>query len=294
MRPSAPTARQPFRTIVLILSAAALCSTGASAQDERETGWFFTSELAAVLTSGNSQSRTFGLSGTLRRVWARSSLMFEGGGTRTESTLISRSAVGTSQDDFVLEETKNTETTAELYSVRARYDYNFSARFYTFAGTDWLRNTFAGIDSRFLFAIGAGNSWVDNDRVRFKTDYGVTYTFEEEVVTNPFVETNFPGLRLAYDFGWSITSSTDFNSIMLGDWNLKNTDDIRIDWKNELPIAISELFSLKPTLRFLWRNDPALTEVELFDPTGASTGNTVLTPLQHLDMLFTLALVFNI
>ena len=70
--------------------------------------------------------------------------------------------------------------------------------------------------------------------------------------------------------------------------------DIRIDLKNELPIAISELFSLKPTLRFMWRNAPALTEVELFDSTGADTGSTVFVPLQHLDTLFTLALVFKI
>jgi len=284
----------PFRAIVLILAAATLCGDRASAQDERETGWFFTSELAAVLTSGNSQSRTVGLGGTLRRVWERSSLTFEGAGTRTESTLISRTAVGTSQQDFVLQETKNTETTAELYSVRARYDYNLSERFYTFGGTDWLRNTFAGIESRFLLAAGAGNSWVDNERVRFKTDYGITYTFEEEVVNNPFAESNFPGLRLGYDLGWSITGSTDFNSILLGDWNLDNTDDIRIDLKNELPISISELFSLKPTLRFMWRNDPALAEVALFDSAGADTGRTVFVPLQNLDTLFTLALVFKI
>jgi hypothetical protein len=56
-------------------------------------------------------------------------------------------------------------------------------------------------------------------------------------------------------------------------------------------VAITDILQLKPTLQLLWRNDPALTQVELVDASGVPTGDMVLTPLQELDTVFTLALV---
>ena len=83
-------------------------------------------------------------------------------------------------------------------------------------------------------------------------------------------------------------------SEFLTDWNLDNTDDIRVNWYNALPISISSKLELKPALRLLWRNDPSLTEVPLFDGGGTDTGTTVLAPLDELDTIFTLALVLKI
>ena len=129
----------------------------------------------------------------------------------TESSRTSRSAVGTSED-YVIDEIKHTEKTAELYFVRGRYDHLFSDRFFMLGGVDWLSNKFAGIDSRLLFVIGAGNKWIYRDQIKFKTDYGFTYTFQEDVHENPFLSSTFPGIRLAYDFWWKLTASTDFTS----------------------------------------------------------------------------------
>jgi putative salt-induced outer membrane protein YdiY len=270
-------------------------ATPAAAQnDEVPPGWHFTAELAAVLTGGNSASRTFGVGGTLRRIWEHSEWRLRGKATRTESTLITRTAVGTSQSDFTVEEERTTAKTAELFTLRTRYDYNVGPRFFAFGGADWLRNTFAGIDSRLLMAVGAGNTWAKTESVQFKTDYGLTYTFEQEVVDNPFLKSDFPGLRLGYELAWNVSASAEFESTLLADWNLNNTDDVRLDFSNELPISISDLFSLKPSVELLWRNAPALTEVPLFDSSGTATGETVVTPLQKLDTLFTLAVVFKI
>jgi putative salt-induced outer membrane protein YdiY len=158
---------------------------------------------------------------------------------------------------------------------------------------DWLRNKFAGIDSRQLFALGAGNTWVDKDALRFKTDYGVTYTFETEVVENPFIKSDFPGVRLGYDFLWKLTATTEFASLFIADWNLDNTDDIRIDCRNELPVSISDNLKFKPSLQFLWRADPALAAVDLYDTGGTPAGTRVLVPLEELDTIFTVSLVFE-
>ena len=262
-----------------------------AAQDaERELGWFLTAEFAAVWTGGNSESNTLGLGATLRRVWQRSELRFDAKAIRTESSLKERTAVGTPSDfDLVVDE--RSETTANNTNVRGRYDYNVSERFFLFGGADWLRDRPAGIESRFLMVTGAGNLWVDNDRVRFKTDYGAAYTFQDDVIANPFIKTNFPGIRVSYDFAWTVSASTEFTSELIGDWNLDNTDDLRLGFTNSLPVAITGALSLKPSLKLAWRNEPSLTEVGLAASDGTPTGETVLVPLQKLDTFFTLALV---
>jgi putative salt-induced outer membrane protein YdiY len=268
----------------------------AHAQDdaEKELGWSFVADLAAVWTGGNSESGTYGLDAVLRRAMTRSALLFQAGGTQTESSLKTRTAVGTSPDDFMLHVDKRTEKTAELFYARARYDYNISKRFYLLTGVDWLRNTFAGIDSRTLVGLGAGNTWSDNEKVRFMTNYAFTYTFQAEVVQNPFTKNEFPGVRLAYNLWWKLTTSTEFLNTVAVDWNLDNTDDVRVDFTSALPVSISEKLELKPSLQLLWRNDPALTEVGLYATDGTPTGDTVLVPLEELDTFFTLALVVKI
>lgn len=289
--------RRALTTITAVPLGICFAGSAARAQDagqKSELGWSFTAELTAVWTGGNSSSNTLGVGSTLRRTIERSEFRLAGGAIRTESSLTRRMAVGTSADDFVLQEETTTETTAESYYLRGRYDYTINERFFLFGGADWLRNTFAGINSRFLIAAGAGNSWIDNDRWRFRTDYGFTITFQNDVVENPFITTTFPGLRLSYDFRSRLTASTELTSVLITDWNLENTDDLRFDFTNALPIAISSIFTLKPSLRLMWRNDPSLSEVELVAPDGAATGQTVLAPLDKLDSFVTVSLVVEL
>jgi putative salt-induced outer membrane protein YdiY len=261
--------------------------------EEKKLGWFFEGKLAGLWSGGNSKSTTYGLGATLKRIMENSELRFDAGGNQTQSSLTTLSAIGTEGSFEVKEDTK-TEKTAELFYARGRYDYNFSKHFYALGGLDWLRNKFAGIDSRFLIGAGVGNTWVDEETIRFKTDYSFTYTFQSDVVDNPFVKTKFPGLRLAYDFWDKLTASTEFESILICDWNLDNTKDVRVDFTNSLPIAISEMFILKPSFQLLWRNDPALTNVGLFAVDGTPANKNVLVALKEFDTLFSLTLVIKI
>jgi len=276
--------------IVLLIS-----SINVFSQDdaEKKLGWFFEGKLAGFWSGGNSESFTVGLGATLKHIWTNSELRFDAGGTQTKSTLTTRTAVGTT-DNYEINEQSKTEKTAEIIFARGRYDYNFTENFYALGGIDWLRNRFAGIDSRTLIAVGVGNKWVDNNDVRFKTDYSFTYSFQNDVVENPFAKTNFPGVRFAYDFWYNLTASTEFESIFTADWNLDNTKDVRIDFYNALPIKISEIFTLKPSMQLLWRNEPSLTEVNLFSTGGTPAGSTVLIPLKKLDSLFSLTLVVSL
>jgi putative salt-induced outer membrane protein YdiY len=279
--------------IGIVLSGLAPQPIMAQEAEEEEKGWEFTAELSAIWVGGNSVSNTFGLGSTLAREWARSVVSFQTGALRSENTRRSHTAIGTA-DDFVVNVNEDTERTAENYFLRGRYDYKFSDRFFSFVSAQWLRNTFAGIDNEWVGAAGVGNIWVDTDRISFSTDYGVTLTKRDDVVPNPDIEDTFAGARFGYDFGAVLTEAAQFLSVFIGDLNLNNTDDVRFDWTNSLPVSITSKLALKPSLQLMWRNDPALEALDLFTSGGDPTGTTVLAPLDKLDTLFTLALVLSL
>lgn len=269
------------------------------AQEEEELAslaqerWVFQAELTSVLSQGNAESFTLGLGAVARRSWERDALRFEASAIRTESSRIRRRAVGT-PDDFAVRTESDSELTAEAYALRARYDRTLSSRFFLFSGVDWLRNTFAGIDSRLLVAVGAGNTWIDRETVRFKTGYAVTYTFEQDVVESPFTDRDFPGARLDWEYWNQIAETTEFESILSVDLNLDDTEDLRYDLTNALTVEINDVLALKPSLQLQWRNQPAPTEVPLFTSGGVETGETVITELEKLDTFFRLALVLTL
>lgn len=276
------------------LAGALLGAAPAAAQEEDgEAGWEYTGELTAVWVGGNSESNTFGLGSTLLGHWARSTIKLTGGALRSESTTSTRRAVGSVADFMVVEE-ETTRKTAERYFLRGRYDYRLSERFFVFGGAEWLRNTFAGIDAKWLGVVGIGTVWIDGDRAHFSTDYGVTITKQDDVVPDPGTDDTFAGARAAYDFQLRLTDNARFESSFIGDLNLDETDDVRFDMTNSLPINISSRLALKPSLQLLWRGAPALEAVPLVASDGNPTSDMVLIPLDELDTLFTLALVVSL
>jgi len=282
------------RTAMVAMLALLLLASPASAQGgSTDRGWSFTARFSTVFTGGNSVSSTFGLNSGVKYAHDGYQVEVEAGAVRTESGIRTRRAVG-SATDFVVDEQTVWEKTAEAYFVRARYDRKTSEQFILFAGMDWLRNTFSGIDSRYLVAIGAGNVWADTDRLRLVTDYGLTYTFQHDVVENPFVKTNFPGVRASWNLMRRFTTSTRFTSLLTADINIDNTDDLRADFRNSLSIAINKSLAFEPSLKLLWRNDPALKSIDLFTPAGTPTGDKVVAPLEKLDTFFTVALVVTL
>ena len=105
---------------------ALLLPTPALAQDdEPDLGWHDTAELTFVLTEGNASSTTFGFKNALEHVWPDAKFRFGAGGIRVESTTFERTAIG-DPDDFRVEETENSEVTAENYYLRSRYDRDIS------------------------------------------------------------------------------------------------------------------------------------------------------------------------
>jgi putative salt-induced outer membrane protein YdiY len=279
--------------VAVALSGVAVAAPGVAQTEQDRPDWQFTGRLSTVFASGNSESSTFGIGATLRRVGGNHDLKFETGGVRTESARTTRRAVGTI-GDFDVEEDTQWRKTAEAVFARVRYGREINGGFLFFTGIDWLRNTFAGIDSRLLVATGAGNVWANSEEFRLKTDYGVTYTFQSDVVENPFLRSKFPGLRFSWDAMRRLTETAHIESVLVTDLNIENTDDVRADFTNGLTLAINSALALKPSVQLQWRNEPALTEIELFAPDGALTGEKVRVPLDKFDTFVTIALVVTL
>lgn len=277
------------RLTLAVLLAAAASPRAARAQSTPPTGLFNTAELTAVWTAGNSPASTFGLKYELRKVWPSATFKLEAGGIRTQSNKRIRSAVGT-ETDFDITETNVSAVTAENYSLRSRYDRTLFSKAFLFVSAGWNRNTFSGIRARYIFVTGAGNAWVDREGARFKTDYGITYTIQRDVVEDPGKKNSFGGLRVSVEGLKQLTESTTFSSNLIVDENLQETNDLRADFTNGLRVSINSNLALKTSLQMIIDNVPALVKVPL---TGVDvpSGAKVLTPLDKFDSVFTVALV---
>lgn len=276
-------------TLAFLLSVVA--PAFASAQDTGFT-WTNATELSYVSTSGNSSSSTFGLKGTLEAEDDPNQIKLEFGGVRAASSTTSRRAVGT-VSDFEIIETERSETTAESYFARGRYDREFGVGF-GFTGAGWDRNTFSGIQNRFQLVGGLGRTFVDGEGARLKADVGLTYTIQKDVEPAPDANESFGGWRVSVDAMRAISTNAQLNSELVLNNSLEDTDDLRADWLNSLSVSINAGLALKTSVQLLWDNVPAQLRVPLESAGGVPTGVDVLTPSAELDSVVTVTLVIRL
>ena len=284
--------------IVLVLAAAPTAAPVASLQEElqeevkeeAEIRWSYNAELSLLVTSGNSTVRTFGLGGGARREWGGGELSLSAGGLRTESGTTRRIAVGT-PDHFTVTSDADPEPTAENYFARGEFERSFSDHVHLTTGAGWERNTFAGYESKLSLVGGIGNIWIDNEGTRLKSDYGVTFTMQDDVVDDPDRSSSFAGIRVSTNFRRQLTETANLESTLTLDENLTDAADLRADLANSLAVDINSSLAVKTGLRLAWDNAPALTRAPLEHPAGTATGETVLVPRHKLDSTLTVALV---
>ena len=276
------------------LLAMLITSPAVAQDDEKELGWFYTAELGFTLAGGNASTNSLSLGGGIRHEWENASWFIEGAALRAEQTTRVRTAVGIDPTSFNVVEQSNTALTAETYLAGTRYDRNIGGNWFGYAAGAWLRNTFAGIDSRWTFGVGVGNAWVDTDRMRFKTNYGLTYTNQTDVVPDPSVSDSYIGLGAAADFWYQLTSTTEFESGINFISSFADSGNWRSNWLNSIQVSISQALALKASLLLQYNNRPALEIVPLENPLGTPTGAFVPLELEKLDTFFTVGLVLSI
>lgn len=280
-----------YRAMTSALLTAALVSPAAA---QEPLTWENSTEFSFVTTSGNASSTTLGLKSGLTGTGDVSVFKFQIGGIRASSDFRERSAVGT-ESSFTVTEATRTEKSAENYFARSRFDRNLGDNdFFVFGGAGWERNTFAGYNHRVSLVAGVGDTWVNDDRTLFKTDIGATYTIQKDVDPTPGASDGFGGLRATLELTRDLSETTAFESSLVVDENLQNTDDLRFDWVSSVSVALTEGLAFKTSWQLLFDNDPALVGIPLFDNGGAPADVNVLVPTQEFDSFLTVSLVIKL
>ena len=148
----------------------------------------------------------------------------------------------------------------------------------------WQRNRFAGIDNRYVGAAGVGNIWWDREDLKFRSDYGLSYTQQTDVVEVPGRDPSFFGIRGSWDYlnrwGKNVDYVNEFDLYL----NMETSKDWRASMLNSVAVTMTDNLALKVSLLWLYQNDPAYT---------LTSPPEVPVQLENLDTIFTTSLVIN-
>jgi putative salt-induced outer membrane protein YdiY len=290
----------PLRLLLLITF---FTATQARAQDptqtavqrdrdeERELGWSNVADFSFVLTSGNSSTSTLSVDDKLVRAWENAELSIRGGALRVRTT-DDRFAIGTENDFEVIEDTTR-DLDNERYYIFGRYDRDITDRFFWVAGGGWDRDGNAGIDSRSIIWGGLGNTWKDDEHIKFKTDYGITFTHRVDEILDPERDENYSEARLAWDYAHKFPGNTQFDSDFVYYLNLSNVDDYRFNTLNSVTTNLSSVFALRFGLQFLYQSLPAFEEIDLFPFEGGAQTGVAVVRKKRLDSVVKFSVVMT-
>jgi len=246
-------------------------------------------ELAYVATSGNSELSTLGFKNTLTRTWENALLEVKAGGIRSESTTVTH-VVSSAGPPVDIREDESSDLTGESYFLNGKYSRDITKAFYWFGFGGWERNRFSGIENRTTLAAGVGNIWKDTEALKFRTDYSLTYTDEEDVVEPPSFDGTFAGVRVSSTYQQKFGTVTLFGDDFIFDADVDDSSNWRGEMTNWVSVTMSTHLALKVSLKWLYDHEPAVAAAT--DPLGLLPPGTVaFFDLDKLDSVFTTSLV---
>jgi putative salt-induced outer membrane protein YdiY len=231
--------------------------------EERKLGWSNIADMGFVLTSGNAATSALTVDDKPVRAWENAELSFRFGALRTK-TVDDRFAIGTAEDFRVIEDA-NRHVDNERYYVAGRYDRNITECFFWVVGAGWDRDRDAGIQDRTIVYGGLGNKWRDDNHMRFKTDYAITFTNRVDEIVDPERDENFSEARLSSEYMHKLAANAQFDSDFVFFVNVSDAGDYRFNTINAITSKLSSLMALRFGAQFVYQNLPALEKIELFD-----------------------------
>ena len=224
--------------------------------------------------------------------------MLEGGLLRTSTDTVTRQAFG-SPDAFSVRRTVESRTSADRTHLRARFaepspeDGSTSPRFFAAAG--WERDAPAGVRSRLDLTVGMGTAWGRTragGRRPFETSLGLSAIHQSDEVADPGVETASLGLRLDVR-AQTRYRSADLALVSATTWNLRNTDDLRVDVTSSAAFPLSQRLAFRTSVQTLFDSRPSLERLSLFPVPGEPPVGTVVAPRRRMDLIVLAALVIR-
>jgi putative salt-induced outer membrane protein len=231
-----------FKMIGVLACVALFLAGVAYAQDSSERRWKDEAEFLYVQTSGNTEVLTmsfrnmleYRFSEPLKGVWNISALKGDTDG----------------------------EKTAERYYTDLRLDYLFTERLYAYGLGSWLKDEFAGYDSRYTIGPGGGYKLWIGPKHFLLAEAGLNYAREDYVgpKTESFAEGRVFG---KYEYAFTEKSRFSLGSEYLQDFS--ETDNYKLNTEAAIVSALSDNFSLKVSYEVRYQNRPIPEELEQTD-----------------------------
>lgn len=279
-----------FASAFLAGACALIVSGPVSAQGSESAAprnWSNSTELSWVFSKGNSNSSSFSVRNVYKYAWERADLYWEVGILRAAS-VDDDYAVGTESDFQVV--TPEADLDHNRATSKLRYTRALSDRFFWYLNWDSSRDKPSNIDLQLIGSGGVGHSWYDRPGLTLRTGYGLNYTTEDLDFEG---RNSFAGYRLFYRAEIGASDTTSLESELTFDGSFETGDDIRFDSLNSVTVAMGGALALKGSLRFLFRNLPALDEIDLVDPGSGNVVGEVIVPKKRLDTTVSMSLVIT-
>lgn len=146
------------------------------------------------------------------------------------------------------------DLTAERYLAGVRGSRAQGDRWSVFAGLSGEKNEFAGFDMRTLLETGATYKAVDDGKFFLSFDGGLTYTDEDRIAPEP--DESFMGGLAAMHFGWTISETAKLTEDLTYYPNFDVSSDWRMKSITALDASLTDLFGLRLSYEYRFRNEP--------------------------------------
>jgi len=258
--------------------------------------WNNVTTLSYVATAGNAQGQTVGFGNEFLYRLAQSLFSLKAGAIRVNTTVVTRTATGTSLQDYLLSENRIPTTTAEAYFLNGRYDHRLKEkdRWYWYGGAGWERNRPAGLDNKYTSMAGFGRIWADSDRTRLRTDAGFGYTREQPLVPPANFQSNYGTFNVTSQFKQKIGASSLYTVDLTLTDSLSDSQDYLGVLRQGFTVSINKTMALKVGYDVAYKNHPNLIQVEVFTNAlpPVSLGK-ISVPAKKTDTVFTTSLVIT-
>ncbi len=226
------------KTAVICLLATALISIPAFAEEAPEADapeplWTGNGALSYVSTTGNTDTTSFGLDFSFIR--------------RPTPWGLEVYGLFNQADD-------SGEKTAERYLAGIRGIRELNDRWSLFAGLSGEKDEFAGFDLRTLLEAGATYKAIDNGKFFLSFDGGLTYTDEDRIEPEPDI--GFMGALAAVHFAWNISETAKLTEDLTYYPNFDDSADWRLASITALEASLTDLFGLRLSYEYRFRNEP--------------------------------------
>lgn len=283
------------RLMPLLLALGASLPMGAQ-EAAAKRPWSDKAALSYVAVGGNASSQSLGFSNEYKYAWSDAAFAFNIGGVRVATTMVNRTATGTSLADAAVAETRTTQTSTETYHASLRYDHNLTDRLQWFGSAGWERNLPAGLEARYVGLAGLGFWWVKADRMKVFTDAGAGYTQENLVFRPPGTDDHFATFRVGAKVERKLFDTSLFTSELNLSDSLKDSQNYLAVWRNGFTTNLSARLALKVGYDVTYANRPAFVGVDVTQ-TPVATPPVILGQVpfrvKKTDTVFTTSLVIT-